>query len=390
MEVYILDSLYRRVTVVDRYESFIWTERFSAYGDFELILHSTLENRNRFVPGVRVATNESHRVMTVETVEDTTDDEGRRILKVKGLSLEAIFTQRLAMESLDDLTTEDPKWVLEGLPKEIAEQLVHDICVTGILDPGDIISGLVESNIFPADTIDPPVDEIIYSFDPRTLYLALKELCDAFAMGFRLVRDQDTSILYFDVYMGSDRTTTQTVLPAVVFSPDLENLRNTTKLMTTAFYKNVAYVVSPVGFEIVYPLDVEPDVEGFERRVLFVRDDSITDVIPADATAKMIQLGNQELAKNRRFTALDGELAGTSQYRYETDYYLGDIVELRDDDGVTSQMQVTEQIFVRDKEGDRSYPTLSVNSFITPGSWVGWPSAQEWDDLTTEEWENLP
>jgi hypothetical protein len=48
MEVFILDSLLRRSQVVDKFESLIWTERFSEIGDFELDLKSTLEARGQF------------------------------------------------------------------------------------------------------------------------------------------------------------------------------------------------------------------------------------------------------------------------------------------------------------------------------------------------------
>jgi hypothetical protein len=388
MEVYILDSLYRRITLVDTYESLIWTERFSAWGDFELHLFSTLETRARFIPGVRLAIKESYRVMTVETVEDSTDIEGRQMLKVTGRSLEAILESRLAMADLTDLTT-DPKWIVTGLPKAVATQLFHDICVTGIIDSGDIISGVTEGSLFSADTIDAPSDSITYSMDPQTLYSAMKTLVDAFSMGFRLVRDPITCGLYFDVYMGSDRTTSQTALAAVVFSPDLENLKDTSKMTSIATYKNVAYVVSKVGHEIVYPTDVDPTVAGFERNVLFVKADSIDDPSPTVASAQMIQLGKEELAKNRRFTALDGEVTQTSKYVYGTDYNLGDLVELRDDDGATSKMQITEQIFVSDKEGVRSYPTLTVNVFVTPGSWLALGPTIVWDDYTTEHWTEV-
>lgn len=388
MEVYILDSLYRRVEVIDKFESLIWTERFSAAGDFQLEILSSLDNRIRFPVGTRFAMTDSYRVMTVETVEDVTDDEGRRILKIKGPSLENVFVQRLAYP--DDTTnlTDNPKWILTGTPKEIADQLFHDICVTGVFDTGDIISGITEDNIFPADTIDFPIDEITYLLDPKDLYTALKDLCDVYLMGFRLVRDLDGS-LHFDVYMGSDRTTQQTGLPAVVFSPDLENLRNTSLLMTSALYKNTAYVLSPVGIEIVYSLDVDSTVAGFERRVLIVVAQDITDPTPATATALMIQRGEEELAKNRKLTVLDGEIAAVSQFKYGVHYNLGDLVELRDDDGSTSIMQVTEQIFVSDKEGDRSFPTLSVNQFIQPDSWVTFDVSDEWIDFTTEEWDDF-
>jgi hypothetical protein len=388
MEVYILDSLYRRVDVIDRFESLIWTERFSAYGDFELIVHSTFQNRQRFAPGVRLVITESYRVMTVETVEDTTDSDGRQLLKLKGPSFEEVLEDRVARNVLSDLTA-DPKWILEGTPTEIARQIFHDICVDGDLDPGDVIPMVSEgSEIFPDDTIGEPPDEITYEIEPMTVYTAIKQLLDLYDAGFRLVRNLDTGQLYFDVYMGIDRTTAQTSYPAVVFSPDLENLQNTTELTTIALYKNVAYVFSPVGHEIVYPLDIDPEVEGFERKVLLVMANDITDVDPGDASDKMIQRGIEELSKHRRFSAFDGEISQNSQYKYGTHYNLGDLVELRNSDGFTNTMQVTEQIFVSDKEGERSYPTLTINQFILPGTWLAWDFNQVWEDVGATEWED--
>lgn len=384
MEVYILDSLFRRVLVVDNYESLISTERFSAWGDFELDVTSTLENRTRYVPGLRIAIQDSYRVMIVETVEEVTDSEGRRIIKVKGRSLEKILEDRLAMVNFTDLT-EDPKWELTGVPVDIANFIFHDICILGLVDPGDIISGVTEASIFPPDTIGAPTDEIVYSFEPISVYQALKSLCDAYAMGFRLIRDGDTSLLYWDVYMGSDRTSSQTTLPAVIFSSDMDNLVNTSKLSSDALYKNAAYVVSKVGHEIVYPVDIDPTIAGFERRVLFVKADDIDDPDPDIASAQMIQRGKEELAKSRRYQSLDGEVSQSSLFKYGVDYNLGDLVELRDDDGATSQMQVTEHIVISDQNGIRSYPTLTVNVFITPGSWLGWDFNQVWDDVDDSE-----
>jgi Siphovirus ReqiPepy6 Gp37-like protein len=382
MEVYILDSLYRRIAVVDKFESLIWAERMRAAGDFELHIVSSAQNRNLFVPGVNLAVNTSTRIMTVETVQDSTDDEGRRILKITGPSLENVLRHRII--AMDDAGEWVPWESDEDDPRAIATDMFHDICVTGILNAGDIISGVTEGSFYPTDTIDEPSDLIVYIPDIQDLYTGLKDLCDAYMMGFRLVRHPVTNTLYFDVYMGSDRTTAQTALGAVVFSPDLDNLRNTNRLTSSALFKNVAYVVNDTDHEVVYLDDVDPGIAGFERRVLYVScDEGLT-------SEEMIQKGVDELSKNRMMSALDGQLATLTSYIYEVDYYLGDLVELRDDDGTTSNMQVTEQIFIHDKEGERAYPTLTVNTFIFPGSWVAWDFAQEWDDLTTEHWDELP
>lgn len=391
MEVYILDSLNRRSAVIDRFNSLIWTERMSAIGDFELLVNATNQNRNQFIPGTRLAMNESYRVMTIKTVEDTTDAEGLQLLKLTGPSLEKILDQRIAMAALTDLTT-DPKWILTGLPMALARQIYHDICATGILNTGDIIAGVTEASIFPVDTIAEPSDTIVYEMDPQTVYSAIKQLADAYGFGFRMVREPVSSGLYWDVYAGSDRTTQQHTLPAVVFSPTLDNLYNTKSLTTIEPYKNVAYVVSPVGHEIVYPLDVDPSVAGFERNVLLVKADDITDVDAPTASARMIQRGKEALAQNRQFAAFDGEIGQYSNYRPNVDYYLGDLVELRSTTGATNQMQVSELIYVSDKEGEKRYPTLAINKFITPGSWSSWDFNQVWEDLDPDPqtWADQP
>lgn len=389
MEVYILDSLYRRTDVVDRYESLIWTERFSSAGDFELKLHSTLANRNRFVEGVKLAILPSYRVMIVETVEDSTDDDGQDVLTIKGPSLESVLDQRLARSAMTDTTT-NPSWTLTGTPKAIATQMFHDICVTGVLDTGDKIPMINEGSIFPADTIPAPTGSITYVVDPDTLYTAEKTLCDQYLMGFRLVRNSDTAQLWFDIYMGSDRTSHQFVLPAVIFSSGMENLQNTSELRSISPYKNAAYVITPVGTRIVYPDDVDPTTSGFERRVLIVKSDDITDTDPVVAQALMLQAGVDALAANRKIHAFDGEISQSSQYVYGVDYNLGDLVETRNADGVSNNMQVTEHIFVSDAQGVRSYPTLAVTQFIIPGSWIALPADKIWTDFTTERWIDLP
>lgn len=388
MEVYILNDFFRRTDIIDNFTSLIWTERYNAYGDFELYLHSTLQNRNRFKTGTRLAMNESYRVMTVEVVEDTTDDNGQNILKISGPSLEKTLDDRIARSTLSDLTTE-PKWVITETPGNIVRKIFHDICVTGVLDIKDVIPFIIEGSIFPVDTIEEPSDDITVEIDPTTVYQATKNICDLYNLGFRLVRNFDTSQLYYDVYSGSDRTTQQNVLDPVIFSPELDNLNKTTRLSTISSSKNVAYVICPVGHQIVYSEDVTPDIAGLDRRILLVKADDITDEDPLVATQKMIQKGREELSKNRTYSAFDGEINQYSSYKYGVDYNLGDLIEVRTSDGDTNSMRVTEQIFVSDEEGERTYPTLSVNKFITPGVWAAWEFDQVWEDVaSTEFWSN--
>ena len=388
LELYVLDSLYRNVSIVESYQSLIWTERYSAYGDLQLKVVSSLETRNLFVDGVSFGLNMSARVMTIKTVEEDTDNNGVKILTITGYSLEEVMTRRTALGALTD-TTSTPGWVITDTPANIATQMFKNICVDGILDPGDIITGVTLGSIFPADTVPPPPDVVTLQIDPQALYDAEVNLCNQYLLGFRLVRNGNTSMLYFDVYSGSDRTTHQTALPAVVFSPDLDNLQSTSSLKSSATYKNVAYVISPVGASIVYAEGVDPTTDGFERNVLLVNATDVTDTDPVAALAQMNQEGLNQLALNRKTSAFDGEISETSGYVYGVDYNLGDLVEVRNDDGVSDTMQVTEQIFSSDSTGSKSYPTLVINEFVTPGSWIALPPAKVWSDYgPADYWED--
>ena len=388
MDVYILDALLRRSTLVDKFISCIWTERFAEYGDFELILESTASNRRLFFEDVLLACSKSNYVMKIKTVEDSVDTEGRLTLKLTGNSLEELLEDRVAFGVLDDLTTV-PTWNITDDPAAVARKIFHDICVTGVLDLNDIIPMVTEGSFLPADTIPEPVDNITVNLAPQTVGQAIKDIVQANALGFRLVRQDDPPQLWFDIYSGSDRTSSQTTLGAVIFTPELDNLQDTTELNTNDGFKNVAYVFGPAGFEMVFAPSADPEIAGYERRILMVDANDITSDNP-DVSSAMILRGEQELAKHQAVQAFDGTVDQNSKYVYGVDYFLGDVVEMRNQDSATNLMRVTEQIFSQDAEGEKAYPTLTVNKFIAPGSWLAWKNQQHWDELTTEVWAELP
>jgi hypothetical protein len=355
----------------------IWTERFSAWGDFELHIFSTPEMRRLLPAGTRLAMSDSYRVMTTELIENTVDADGRTMLKVSGRSIEALMDERLARNTFANLTT-TPKWTLTGTPANIARQIFNEIMRTNVNFADDELPFLAPGVFFPPGTIGEPTDVITIQLDLTSVYKAIQDICTAYDLGFRIIRNFDNSELYFDVYSGNDRTTLQSTLAPVVFAPNLDNLTNISEVTSTANYRNVAYVFHPNGVQTVTADGVSVTVEGFERRVLYVDASDIQLPAGSALNAALIQRGTDELNKNRAVQAFDGELPSNSPYKYEIAYQLGDKVEMRNDDGVTNQMRVTEQIFVSDAQGERSYPTLAIDRFITPGSWFAWDYNQTW------------
>jgi hypothetical protein len=381
MEVYILDDQLRRIAVIDRFESMIWTERYAAYGDFQLVIHSTLESRGLLVMDTWISITSSTRVMMIENVVNKDDSEGHSLLTITGRSIEAIFLARANRKTIDPASPASAL-IMTGTPGNIVRDLFTNFCGNNTGVPADNIPFYTLGTLYGVDTIAEP--DIVYTieFGKEQLYDSMKSVLDTFNLGFRLYKGPDTTKIYFNVYTGSDRTSTQTSLPAVIFSPDLENLTNISELTAKENFKNIAYVFGLNGSRIVYSESASSTTVGFNRRVLVVDAQDIDLPIGTALDNALQQKGLEELAKNKSLYALDGELPTNSKYKYEVHYFLGDLIEMRSDDGLTNNMRVTEQIFVDDAEGERSYPTLAIDTLIVPGSWLAWDYNEYWDNAT--------
>lgn len=386
MDIYILDETLRRSEVVEQHKSLIWTERYASYGDFELIIDPDIAESALFETGTRLVIDRSDRIMVVDTVEQTENEDGVEELKITGKSLEDILNHRLNKVGI----TFPPAPVVLGPdePADIVRTLFHAVCRTNATSPEDNIPFIQSGTISAAGNIPEPVDVVTINAEIEPLYDTIKKISDLYRMGFRLRRNGDTSMLYFEVYMGSDRTSGQTTLAPVIFSPQLDNLTDTTDLRSVALLKNIAIVVSANGVREVLADGLLAEPSGFDRKVMYVQADDITLTAGAPLNAALDQRGKEELAKNRIVIAFDGEISQTA-YTYGTHYNLGDLVTKRSEDGTASNMKVVEQIFISDQEGERSYPTLALDSLVITGSWDAQPANKVWDDFTTEVWDSM-
>lgn len=381
MDVFVLDELLRRTELIDDYESFIWTERYREIGDFQLVLQSTRGTRQMLTAGTRLAINESRRVMVIETIENKSLDDGTPVLDISGRSIETVMQQRSAWTLNVELDTVG-SWSYVNTPGNIVREIFQAACVDGLITEQDRIPFYTPGTLLPAGNIPEAADVVEIAFDVQSAYEAIFKVSEVYNQGFRLIRNGDASQLYFEVYTGNDRTTLQTTLDPVIFSPELDNLTDTVELTVTSDYKNVAYVIGDKDVAIVYADGVPTTISGFERRVLMVKATDIDPdlVVGPEYTAALVQRGKEELAKHRAIVAFDGEIRQSQSYEYDVHYSLGDLVVVRNSDGLGTNVRVTEQIFVSDREGKRSYPTLTSELLITPGSWLSGDGNPVWLD----------
>ena len=86
MDLVIVNHEFQKISVVDIYKSFIWTDRYDEYGDFEIYVTMSEETLNIFQNGYYIVTDISDRVMIIEDISLTTDVENGSFLIITGSS----------------------------------------------------------------------------------------------------------------------------------------------------------------------------------------------------------------------------------------------------------------------------------------------------------------
>lgn len=402
MDIFILDVLLRPIDVVDQYISFLWTERWNSMGDFQINTFATPNNKRRFVAGTMLSIPQSKRVMIIESVEEKDDIENGNVLTVKGRCLNSLLEKRVAAKYTTGLI--NPSWdTTTYTPKQLLELYFFAICYSGGISSGDIIPYLQPQgtpSLYPTENItDPWTTPFQWSTKPTDLYKALSDICSAYDVGFRLYKSPTDSKLYFESMMGCDRTTLQSIYNPVIFSYDMVNLIDTTNLIDMSKYYNavlVVYFYKDTGgvdttiSQWAESSDLALSERGFDQKTKFLSVTQLPEGMAlVDVPAYLTQLGQEELLRSQAVNVYDGEIAKTSTFVYERDYNLGDIVEVRGNDGGTAFMRVVEQIFSSDQSGDSVYPSLLTKSFINPGTWASWKYNIEWSAMgSSEYWSN--
>lgn len=393
MDIYLLDDQMRRVDVFDTYKTFIWTERWIPPHEFELETVNDHRATEAFFNGRYLWIQGSEHVMVVETTT-VIHDEDERLLRVMGRSVEKWMEDRIAASTFgptEDGGGNEVIWKLTATPT----QAIRDIVRKGLtLQAGDTNSHI--NTVVDTDFGSIPVPAAAeFQVRPSPVLPMINDISSVYNLGWGIFRLGDVPGMEFRVSTGDDRTTGQTTLPPVVFGEELGNLSNIGTLQSIKEYKNVAYVFSKKASVVVYGDNVDSNITDDERRVLFVDANDTDDTIPAGAelTALLTRRGLDELAKHKPILAFDGEADQSSGYVYGEDYKLGDRVEFRDSYGNRNIMVVSEQIFVVDSEGFKSYPTLSFYEMTVAGSWDAYNVTQTWHDVPDDfdhEWADLP
>ena len=95
MEIYVLNTNFESVAVVDEFESLIWTDRYDEAGDFELYMSMDKRLLEYLRKDYYLWNADSEHMMIIEGINIVSDVEEGNKLIVSGRSLESILDRRI-------------------------------------------------------------------------------------------------------------------------------------------------------------------------------------------------------------------------------------------------------------------------------------------------------
>lgn len=347
MDITVLDTNFNPVAIVDTYESFIWTDRYYKYGDFELYtaVDSQIVDIMQLDRYLKIDGSEHMMIIEKDLIESD-PEEGNRIT-VSGRSLESILDRRIVWGQR----------ILDGNLQSAIKTLITE----AIINPS--ISDRKISNFIFEDSTDPAVTNLTIraQYTGDNLYDVIQAICEDANLGFKVTLN-DSNQFVFKLYAGTDRSYNQSTVPFVIFSDRFDNLINSNFVKNRAPLKNVTLIGGEgEGSERRYT--TVGSASGLSRRELFTdaRDiSSKTDdatLSDAEYNAQLQQRGREKLTENVEIVYMDGEV-DTSMYQYGVDYFNGDIVQLRDAYGNENSARILEMITSEDKDKISVYPTF--------------------------------
>lgn len=361
MELFCLDKNFTTIAILDSFESLLWIERYYEVGEFELYAPISQELLSAMQIGYYLWRKDSQKVMIIESVKLEANSEDGHYLTATGRSLESILDRRIIWEQTR----------IQGNLQNGIKKLITDAIISPKSEDRKI------SNFRFLDSTDSAVTSIKVDaqFTGDNLYEAIKSLCQVNDLGFKISLNEDYQFV-FELYAGETRDYTQVKNPYVTFSPEFDNLQSSSYFEDITGYKTIVLVagegegserrtaICETGATVTPPT-------GMDRREMYVdaRDLSSTEY---DEEGNEHHISDEEYGKSlitRGFENLDeqifvkdfeGGVDPFSMFKYDKDYYLGDVVQIRNEFAIEARVRVTEVIRSNSVNGDEIYPTFSI------------------------------
>ncbi|MFS1513056.1 siphovirus ReqiPepy6 Gp37-like family protein [Chengkuizengella sp. SCS-71B] len=325
---------------IDDYESLIFTRSFHEVGEFNLTINRHKEHTDKLIKGnLIILGSDLNKVGIIKHREIGLDESGKQSEQwsIKGIELKGIVGQRITIPLIG--TAYDS---VEGN----VESIIKHYVVKHIVNPED---GKRKMDMI--DIAENLSRGAILKWQSRFENLSdeLSAISFASGIGWGMKIDLHQFKWILDVMEGHNLTTSQSIHPPVIFSPEFDSLKSLQYSESDYNVRNVGYVAGEgEGFE--RRIISVGETEGISRIETFIDARDVKEVdedkqpIPEDQIIQQLkEKGQQNLQELIQEQFLEGQILTHSPFKYEEDYDLGDIVTVQNKDwGVIMDARITE------------------------------------------------
>ncbi len=350
MQITILDSKFESIDIMDVMKSLIWNERYDQYGDFELYAPYDETIFNEIDESCYIQLDNNNHLMMCEKKLIETDPEDGNFMTISGNSLESLLCRRVVAKFT----------VLSGNLQDGIQKILNE----NIIAPTDAKRKIDRFRFERTD--DPYICGLTIEgqFLGDNLHDLISTLCVKHHIGFQITLSDDNHFV-FKLYNGVDRSYDQTTNSYVVFSPDYENLSNTTYVDDRTEERNSA-IISGEGEGASQKVISIGESSGLSRREIYVNASYVSSTVndttlsPEEYSKQLAQKGSESLSDYLRKTEFEGTAEALQMYTLGQDFFLGDIVQIENEYGMEASSRVTGIIRSYDDNGASVLPKFSA------------------------------
>ena len=335
--VYKLDDegTFDSIGVINEYTSLIWPDKFNGFATFELNAPVTEENKD-LIKEDNIIWCGGDNACIIEIIESNMNDDGQKVFKVKGRTLEMLLTTRII-------------WGTYSCVNKNSSTTMYEIVDSQCVNPTDSYRKIP----FLECAEDEQIGKVI-SFQKTggEVYETIESIALDSDIGFDVLFKPKEKKLIFKVNEGVDRSSSDDVSKIVIFSTDLEDILKSSYYKNKQEFKTLAYVAGEgEGANRKYIISGNSATKGFGRREMYVdaryvkseiqqttvgedgREDTETVIIPDDDYNDMLNdRGTAKLAEHIVTESFEATMRviGDVQYQYGVDYSKGDTVIIQD------------------------------------------------------------
>lgn len=354
MDIYVMDGLNGVVDIVDTFQSVIWNIQFFGVSDFELQVAGTAKNiaalqvDKLLVRDIDMGDNEYHNVMMIESRELSYDIDYGWILTLRGSGIKKIVGRRII-------------WNQTNLNGSV-EKGIRNIINNNIINPKTTSRKITN---FVLDTLNGYTDTFDVQLLGENIADWLENVGQLYGIGWDVYIKNNKYV--FSLKKGTDRTFNQNSVTPVIFSPEYDNLLSSTYTYEKNDYRNAA-LIGGEGNGTNQRIATIGTATGLDRYETYIDGGSVSsngEIITEATYYKMLQdYGKEKLSNISTYVEkFEGEVIANGMYTLNEDYFLGDLVQIVNENGISAVSRIIEIIYSEDANGISLIPTF--------GDWEG-------------------